>query len=85
MTAADVRAFYDADVDPRRFDGRVVAIIGYGSQGHAHALNLRDSGATVVVGLRPKGASWERALAEGLDVRPVADAAATMAQRPSRR
>jgi len=75
MTAAEVRAFYDADVDPRRFDGRVVAIIGYGSQGHAHALNLRDSGATVVVGLRPKGASWERALAEGLDVRPVADAA----------
>jgi ketol-acid reductoisomerase len=76
MTATEVRAFYDADADLRRLDGRVIAIIGYGSQGHAHALNLRDSGAKVVVGLRPKGGSWERALAEGLDVRPTADAAA---------
>jgi ketol-acid reductoisomerase len=76
MTATEVRAFYDADADPRRLDGRVIAIIGYGSQGHAHALNLRDSGAKVVVGLRPKGASWERALAEGLDVQPTAEAAA---------
>ena len=76
MTPTEVRAFYDADADLRRLDGRVIAIIGYGSQGHAHALNLRDSGAKVVVGLRPKGASWERALADGLDVRAVADAAA---------
>ena len=76
MNSNEVRAFYDADADRRRLDGKVIAIIGYGSQGHAHALNLRDSGAKVVVGLRPKGASWERALAEGLDVRPVADAAA---------
>jgi ketol-acid reductoisomerase len=76
MTATGVRAFYDTDADRRRLDGRVIAIIGYGSQGHAHALNLRDSGAKVVVGLRPKGGSWERAMAEGLDVRPVAEAAA---------
>ena len=76
MTATEVPAFYDADADPRRLEGRVIAIIGYGSQGHAHALNLRDSGAKVVVGLRPKGASWERAVADGLDVRSVADAAA---------
>src|SRR5438445_326078 len=55
---------------------RVVAVIGYGSQGHAHALNPRDSGVRVIVGLRPGGASWERARAEGLDVRPIADAAA---------
>jgi len=75
MTSTDVRAFYDADADRRRLDGKVISIIGYGSQGHAHALNLRDSGAKVVVGLRPKGGSWERALAEGLDVRPMADAA----------
>jgi ketol-acid reductoisomerase len=75
MTATEVRAFYDADTDPRRLDGHVIAIIGYGSQGHAHALNLRDSGAKVVVGLRPNGASWKRAVAEGLDVRAVADAA----------
>jgi ketol-acid reductoisomerase len=76
MTSANVRAFYDADADRRRLDGRLIAIIGYGSQGHAHALNLKDSGARVVVGLRPGGASWQRASADGLDVRPVADAAA---------
>src|SRR5262249_26359265 len=52
------------------------AIIGYGSQGHAHSLNLRDSGARVVVGLRQGGGSWGRAEAAGLDVRPVAEAAA---------
>ena len=75
MTATEVRAFYDADADVHRLDGRVVAIIGYGSQGHAHALNLRDNGVKVVVGLRPNGASWQRAAAEGLDVRSVADAA----------
>ena len=63
MTSNDVRAFYDADADRRRLEGKTIAIIGYGSQGHAHALNLRDSGVKVVVGLRPKGASWERALA----------------------
>jgi ketol-acid reductoisomerase len=75
MTATEVRAFYDVDADPRRLDGRVIAIIGYGSQGHAHALNLRDSGAKVVVGLRPNGISWKRAVADGLDVRAVVDAA----------
>jgi ketol-acid reductoisomerase len=73
---AGVRAFYDADADRRRLDGRVIAIIGYGSQGHAHALNLKESGAKVIVGLRPDGASWKRAQAAGLDVRPVAAAAA---------
>ena len=45
------RMYYDADADPSALDGQTVAIIGYGSQGHAHALNLRDSGVTVVVGL----------------------------------
>src|SRR2546430_5293118 len=76
MSASAVRVFYDADADPTRLRDRVVAVIGYGSQGHAHALNLRDSGVRVIVGLRPGGASWERARAEGLDVRPIADAAA---------
>src|SRR3989449_10100364 len=76
MSASGVRVFYDADADPPRLRDRVVAVIGYGSQGHAHALNLRDSGVRVIVGLRPGGASWERARAEGLDVRPIADAAA---------
>src|SRR2546423_13699355 len=77
MTSTETRIFYDADADPARLQNRVVAVIGYGSQGHAHALNLRDSGvgARVIVGLRPGGGAWERARAEGLDVRPVAEAA----------
>jgi ketol-acid reductoisomerase len=69
------RIYYDADADPRCLAGRTVAVIGYGSQGHAHALNLRDSGVRVIVGLRPGGASWARAQAAGLEVRGVADAA----------
>jgi len=75
MSSPDVRVFYDADADPARLQGKVIAVIGYGSQGHAHALNLRDSKARVIVGLREGGASWQRAKAEGLDVRPVAQAA----------
>src|SRR5213592_1972214 len=77
MSSKETRIFYDTDADPARLQNRVVAVIGYGSQGHAHALNLRDSGvgAPVIVGLRPGGASWERARAEDLDVRPVAEAA----------
>ena len=47
------RMFYDDDADLTLLDGKTVAIIGYGSQGHAHALNLKDSGVSVVVGLRP--------------------------------
>ncbi|HEX6669659.1 MAG TPA: ketol-acid reductoisomerase [Gemmatimonadales bacterium] len=71
-----VRVYYDADTDRSRLNGRTFAIVGYGSQGHAHALNLRDSGARVIVGLRAGSASAERAKAAGLDVRPVAAAAA---------
>ncbi|MDQ3427655.1 MAG: ketol-acid reductoisomerase [Gemmatimonadota bacterium] len=76
MSNDSVRVYYDADADQRRLAGRTFAVIGYGSQGHAHALNLRDSGARVIVGLRPGGGSWERARTAGLDVRPVAEAAA---------
>src|SRR5881296_1389151 len=75
MSASELLVYYDADADPGRLRRRTIAIIGYGSQGHAHALNLRESGVAVVVGLRPGGASWQRAAAEGLDVRPVAEAA----------
>jgi ketol-acid reductoisomerase len=71
-----VRVYYDADTDGSRLSGRTFAVVGYGSQGHAHALNLRDSGARVIVGLRAGGASAERAKAAGLDVRPVSAAAA---------
>ncbi len=76
MSAGSVRVYYDADADRSRLAGRTVAVIGFGSQGHAHALNLRDSGVRVVVGLRRGGGSWARAEAAGLDVRPVAEAAA---------
>jgi ketol-acid reductoisomerase len=66
---------YDDDADLHKLDGKTVAIIGYGSQGHAHALNLRDSSVSVVVGLRPDSASVERARAEGLEVLSTVEAA----------
>ncbi len=68
-----MKIYYDKDADLQEIRGRRVAIIGYGSQGHAHALNLKDSGATVVVGLR-EGASWRKAEQSGLKVMPTADA-----------
>ena len=68
--------FYDDDADLSIIANRVVAVIGYGSQGHAHALSLRDSGVDVRVGLRPGSASAAKAEAEGLRVVSVADAAA---------
>jgi ketol-acid reductoisomerase len=66
---------YDKDADLSKLAGRTVAILGYGSQGHAHALNLRDSGVDVVVGLRPGSASADKARGDGLRVEPVAEAA----------
>jgi ketol-acid reductoisomerase len=67
--------FYDDDADIHQLDGKTVAIIGYGSQGHAHALNLKDSGVSVVVGLRSSSAGVEKARAHGLEVLEPADAA----------
>ena len=66
---------YDDDADLSLLDGKTVAVIGYGSQGHAHSLNLKDSGIDVVVGLRPDSASVEQARSNGLEVTDVADAA----------
>ncbi len=69
------RRFYEKDGSLENLNGRTVAIIGYGSQGHAHALNLRDSGVEVVVGLYPGSKSWSKAEAAGLRVMTTADAA----------
>ena len=66
--------YYDADADLALLEGRKVAILGYGSQGHAHALNLRDSGVDVRVGLREGSASWAKAKDAGLRVLPTAEA-----------
>ena len=67
--------FYDKDADLSKLDGKTVAILGYGSQGHAHALNLKDSGVDVVVGLRPDSSSRAKAEEAGLEVLDIADAA----------
>ncbi|MGH9117854.1 MAG: ketol-acid reductoisomerase [Acidimicrobiales bacterium] len=73
MTA---NVYYEKDADPTLIAGRRVAIIGYGSQGHAHALNLKDSGVDVRVGLREGSSSVEKAEAAGLRVLTIAEAAA---------
>jgi len=67
--------FYDDDADLSLLDGKTVAIIGYGSQGHAHALNLKDSGVDVVAGLREGSSSADKAREHGLEIAPIADAA----------
>ncbi len=67
--------YYDKDADPNLIKNKKVAVIGYGSQGHAHALNLRDSGVEVVVGLRPESKSWSQAEAENLTPKPMGMAA----------
>jgi ketol-acid reductoisomerase len=67
--------FYDDDADLNLLEGKTVAILGYGSQGHAHSLNLKDSGVDVVVGLRPDSSSVEQARKQGLEVTDIADAA----------
>jgi ketol-acid reductoisomerase len=66
---------YDDDADLGQLDGKTVAIIGYGSQGHAHALNLKDSGVNVIVGLRPDSKSADKARADGFEVVDPAEAA----------
>ena len=68
------KMYYEKDCDLGKLDGKVVAIVGYGSQGHAHALNLRDSGVNVIIGLRPNGKSWPVAVKDGFEVYPVSEA-----------
>jgi len=67
--------YYDDDADLGLLEGRKIAVIGYGSQGHAHALNLKDSGLDVMVGLYPGSSSWKGAQDAGLRVASVEDAA----------
>ncbi|WP_456381397.1 ketol-acid reductoisomerase [Hydrogenimonas sp.] len=69
-----LNVYYDKDCDISIIRSKKVAMIGFGSQGHAHAENLRDSGVDVVVGLREGGSSWKKAQAKGFTVLPVADA-----------
>ncbi len=69
------KIFYESDADLQDLDGQTIAVIGYGSQGHAHALNARDSGCDVVVGLRRGSNSWAAAEAAGLKVMEVEEAA----------
>ncbi len=72
---AENRIFYQQDCDLQKLAGKTVAIIGYGSQGHAHALNLQESGVNVVVGLYEGSKSWAKAEAQGLKVMTSAEAA----------
>lgn len=69
-----MKVFYDKDADLSLVKGKKVTIIGYGSQGHAHSLNLHDSGVKVTVGLRKNGTSWTKAVNAGLEVKEVAEA-----------
>ena len=69
-----MKVFYDKDADLSLIKGKKVTIVGYGSQGHAHAQNLSDSGVKVTVGLRKDGASWSKAENAGLKVEEVARA-----------
>jgi ketol-acid reductoisomerase len=69
-----MKVFYDKDADLSLVKGKQVTIIGYGSQGHAHSLNLHESGVNITVGLRKGGASWNKAVNAGLNVKEVAEA-----------
>ena len=69
------RIFYEADCDISKLDGKTVAIIGYGSQGHAHALNLKESGVNVIISLYEGSKSWKKAEEQGMEVYTAAEAA----------
>ena len=70
-----IKKYYDCDCDLKLFDGKTVAVIGFGSQGHAHAMNLADSGVNVVVGLRAGSRHAQKAKDAGLKVMSVSEAA----------
>lgn len=68
------KVYHDSDVSLDILKDKIITIIGYGSQGRAHALNLKDSGLKVIVAVRPNGESWKRALEEGMNVEKIEDA-----------
>lgn len=70
-----VNVYLDKDVDLSELGDQVVSVIGYGTQGRAQALNMRDSGLSVIVGLRPEGNSWKKAIADGFEPQPIPKAA----------
>lgn len=70
-----IKKYYDTDCNLGLLDGKTISILGFGSQGHAHAQNLKDSGCDVIVGLRKNSASWAKAEAAGLKVMEIEDAA----------
>ena len=72
---AQAKIYYQEDCNPSLLEGKKIAVIGYGSQGHAHALNLKDSGYDVIVGLYEGSKSWKKAEEQGLKVYTAAEAA----------
>jgi ketol-acid reductoisomerase len=71
-----VKVYFDKDATLEPLEGKTIAVIGYGSQGHAQAQNMKDSGLNIIVGLRPSGKSWSQAKKDGFKVYPVPEAAA---------
>nr|MBP3599378.1 ketol-acid reductoisomerase [Eubacterium sp.] len=72
---ADAKIFYESDCNLGLLDGKTIAVIGYGSQGHAHALNAKESGCNVIIGLYEGSKSWDKAVAQGFEVYTAAEAA----------
>jgi ketol-acid reductoisomerase len=75
LNSLTMKLYYDVDANEKELDGKKIAIIGYGSQGHAHALNLKESGKDVIVGLKRSSKSWSKAENSGLPVMETAEAA----------
>ena len=69
------KIYYQQDCNLSLLDGKTIAVIGYGSQGHAHALNAKESGAHVIIGLYEGSRSWDKAVAQGFEVYTAAEAA----------